>query len=100
MHGGSGRQEFGDGITSAIDFDMAMERLPYPKGDLVKIGMTGKFLPFKYYGATGNALAYGLKEEGRVSERLVSCLLVAREVTPGKAARIGISVFEGLPQKG
>jgi hypothetical protein len=25
--------------------------------------MTGKFLPFKYYGATGNQLAYGLKEE-------------------------------------
>jgi hypothetical protein len=25
--------------------------------------MTGKFLPFKYYGATGKALAYGLKEE-------------------------------------
>jgi len=25
--------------------------------------MTGKFLPFKYYGATGNALAHGLKEE-------------------------------------
>jgi cyanate lyase len=25
--------------------------------------MTGKFLPFKYYGATGNELAYGLKEE-------------------------------------
>jgi hypothetical protein len=25
--------------------------------------MTGKFLPYKYYGATGNALGYGLKEE-------------------------------------
>jgi hypothetical protein len=25
--------------------------------------MTGKFLPYKYYGATGNSLAYGLKEE-------------------------------------
>ena len=33
------------------------------KGDRVKITMSGKFLPFKYYGATGNALAYGLKEE-------------------------------------
>ena len=29
----------------------------------VKIVMSGKFLPFKYYGATGNELAYGLKEE-------------------------------------
>src|SRR5262249_32616618 len=56
-------EEFGDGIMSAIDFDMTIERQPDPKGDRVRIGMTGKFLPFKYYGATGNALAYGLKEE-------------------------------------
>ncbi len=56
-------EEFGDGIMSAIDFDMVMERLPDPKGDRVKITMSGKFLPFKYYGATGNQLAYGLKEE-------------------------------------
>jgi cyanate lyase len=34
-----------------------------PQGDRVTIGMTGKFLPYKYYGATGNALAVGLKEE-------------------------------------
>ena len=56
-------EEFGDGIMSAIDFDMTMERLPDPKGDRVKIGMSGKFLPFKYYGASGNQQAYGLKEE-------------------------------------
>ena len=56
-------EEFGDGIMSAIDFDKVMERLPDPKGDRVKITMSGKFLPFKYYGATGNVLAYGLKEE-------------------------------------
>src|SRR5208282_4519085 len=56
-------EEFGDGIMSAIDFDMTIDREADPKGDRVKIGMTGKFLPFKYYGATGNALAYGLKEE-------------------------------------
>jgi cyanate lyase len=56
-------EEFGDGIMSAIDFDMVMERLPDPKGDRVKITMSGKFLPFKYYGATGNQLAYGVKEE-------------------------------------
>ena len=56
-------EEFGDGIMSAIDFDMTMERQPDPKGDRVKIGMTGKFLPFKYYGATGNAQVYGHKEE-------------------------------------
>jgi len=56
-------EEFGDGIMSAIDFDMVMERLADPKGDRVKLTMSGKFLPFKYYGATGNAQAYGYKEE-------------------------------------
>ena len=34
------QEEFGDGIMSAIDFDMTMERLPDPKGDRVKIGMS------------------------------------------------------------
>jgi cyanate lyase len=56
-------EEFGDGIMSAIDFDMTMERQADPKGDRVKIAMTGKFLPFKYYGATGNAQALGYREE-------------------------------------
>jgi cyanate lyase len=55
-------EEYGDGIMSAIDFDMAMERLPNPKGDRVKITMSGKFLPYKYYGATGNVPEYGFKE--------------------------------------
>jgi len=56
-------EEFGDGIMSAIDFDMVMERLPDPKGDRVKITMSGKFLPYKYYGASGNMPTYGYKEE-------------------------------------
>lgn len=56
-------EEFGDGIMSAIDFDMEIARVANPMGDRVKIGMTGKFLPFKYYGATGNNLEYGFKEE-------------------------------------
>ena len=55
-------EEFGDGIMSAIDFDMVMERLPNPKGDRVKITMSGKFLAYKYYGATGNVPEYGYKE--------------------------------------
>ena len=55
-------EEFGDGIMSAIDFDFTMERVANPKGDRVKFVMTGKFLPFKYYGATGNNLEYGYKE--------------------------------------
>ena len=42
-------EEFGDGIMSAIDFNMSIEREPDPKGDRVKIGMSGKFLPFKRF---------------------------------------------------
>ena len=56
-------EEFGDGIMSAIDFDMEITRKSDPKGDRVSIGMSGKFLPYKYYGATGNELALGLKED-------------------------------------
>ena len=56
-------EEFGDGIMSAIDFDMMMERQPDPKGDRVKITMSGKFLPYKYYGNSGNIPEYGYREE-------------------------------------
>jgi cyanate lyase len=42
-------EEFGDGIMSAIDFDMTLDRQPDQKGDRVKIGMSGKFLPYKRY---------------------------------------------------
>lgn len=56
-------EEFGDGIMSAIDFDFEMERLPDPKGDRVKIGMSGKFLPYKYYGAEQGIPPLGFKEE-------------------------------------
>jgi cyanate lyase len=42
-------EEFGDGIMSAIDFNMSIEREPDPKGDRVKIGMSGKFLRFKRF---------------------------------------------------
>jgi len=56
-------EEFGDGIMSAIDFDMVMERLADPKGDRVKITMSGKFLPFRYYGAGENEQGLGYKEE-------------------------------------
>ncbi len=43
------QEEFGDGIMSAIDFDMQIERQPDPKGDRVKVTMTGKFLQYKEY---------------------------------------------------
>jgi cyanate lyase len=55
-------EEFGDGIMSAIDFDIDIERLPHPKGDRVKITMSGKFLPYKYYGAEQGLPEYGYKE--------------------------------------
>jgi cyanate lyase len=42
-------EEFGDGIMSAIDFAMDIQRLPDPKGDRVKIVMHGKYLPYKTY---------------------------------------------------
>ena len=54
-------EEFGDGIMSAIDFDMAIERVANPKGDRVKFTMSGKFLPYKYYGASGNVPGYGFQ---------------------------------------
>ncbi len=56
-------EEFGDGIMSAIDFDFEFERQPNPKGDRVKISMSGKFLPYKYYGAEQGIPEYGFKEE-------------------------------------
>ncbi len=43
------QEEFGDGIMSAIDFDMALERQPDQKGDRVKLTMSGKFLAYKRY---------------------------------------------------
>ena len=55
-------EEFGDGIMSAIDFNMEFEREPNPKGDRVKIAMSGKFLPFKYYGNEQGIPDYGFKE--------------------------------------
>jgi cyanate lyase len=42
-------EEFGDGIMSAIDFHMSIEREPNPAGDRVNISMSGKFLPYKEY---------------------------------------------------
>ena len=37
----------GDGIMSAIDFTMDIDKVSDPKGDRVKIVMNGKFLPYK-----------------------------------------------------
>ncbi len=42
-------EEFGDGIMSAIDFSMDIQREPDPKGDRVHVVLSGKFLPYKTY---------------------------------------------------
>jgi cyanate lyase len=56
-------EEFGDGIMSAIDFDLQLERLANTKGDRVQIVMSGKFLPYKYYGSEQGVPEYGYKEK-------------------------------------
>lgn len=43
------QEEFGDGIMSAIDLDMSLERQPDQAGDRVKLTVSGKFLPYKRY---------------------------------------------------
>ena len=55
-------EEFGDGIMSAIDFNIEMEREANPKGDRVRMVMSGKFLPYKYYGNEQGIPEYGVKE--------------------------------------
>ena len=42
-------EEFGDGIMSAIDFKMDIVREPDPKGDRVKVTLSGKYLAYKTY---------------------------------------------------
>ncbi|MBU2964630.1 cyanase [Amphritea sp. 2_MG-2023] len=42
-------EEFGDGIMSAIDFSMDINREEDPKGDRVNVVLSGKFLPYKTY---------------------------------------------------
>ncbi len=56
-------EEFGDGIMSAIDFDLTLDRLANAKGDRVQLVMSGKFLPYKYYGAEQGVPEYGFRED-------------------------------------
>ena len=64
-------EEFGDGIMSAIDFNIEFEREPNPKGDRVQIAMSGKFLPYKYYGNEQGIADYGV--QGEVMEGKSTC---------------------------
>jgi cyanate lyase len=41
------QEKFGDGIMSAIDFTLDIDKIEDPKGDRVKVTMNGKFLPYK-----------------------------------------------------
>jgi cyanate lyase len=41
------QEKFGDGIMSAIDFTLDVDKVEDPKGDRVKVTMNGKFLPYK-----------------------------------------------------
>jgi cyanate lyase len=43
------REEFGDGIMSAIDFELAFERRADPNGDRVQLTLDGKFLPYRVW---------------------------------------------------
>lgn len=56
-------EEFGDGIMSAIDFDLQLDRLAHDRGDRVQLVMSGKFLPYRYYGAEQGIAEFGYKEE-------------------------------------
>ena len=53
VYGGSIKEliheEFGDGIMSAIDFSLDIQREENPNGDRVNMVMSGKFLPYKSY---------------------------------------------------
>jgi cyanate lyase len=40
-------EKFGEGIMSAIDFELSIDRREDPKGDRVVVTMNGKFLPFR-----------------------------------------------------
>jgi len=40
-------EKFGDGIMSAIDFTLDVDKEEDPKGDRVRVTMSGKFLPYK-----------------------------------------------------
>jgi len=42
-------EKFGDGIMSAVDFTMDVEKEKDPKGDRIKVTMSGKFLPYKIW---------------------------------------------------
>jgi cyanate lyase len=49
--------------TAALWLGIEAQRVANPKGDRVRITRSGKFLPYRYYEASGNVPEYGHKEE-------------------------------------
>jgi cyanate lyase len=41
-------EDFGDGIMSAINFNMGIDRVEHPDGDRIRITMEGKYLPYQW----------------------------------------------------
>jgi cyanate lyase len=48
-------EQFGDGIMSAINFSLEIEKKPHPVGDRVVVTFDGKFLPYDWTAADGAA---------------------------------------------
>jgi cyanate lyase len=44
-------EQFGDGIMSAINFSLEVEKKPHPAGDRVVVTFDGKFLPYDWSAA-------------------------------------------------
>ena len=44
-------EQFGDGIMSAINFSVNLEKKPHPAGDRVVVTFDGKFLPYDWTAA-------------------------------------------------
>lgn len=46
-------EQFGDGIMSAINFSVKVDKKPHPAGDRVVVTFDGKFLPYDWTAAEG-----------------------------------------------
>jgi cyanate lyase len=44
-------EQFGDGIMSAINFSVDLQKKPHPTGDRVVVTFDGKFLPYQWVSA-------------------------------------------------
>ena len=57
MYGGAIKEliheQFGDGIISAINFSVDLQKNPHPSGDRVVVTFDGKFLPYEWVSAKG-----------------------------------------------